>query len=447
MSCSSTRRLALIVLYLVLTTATLTAATETWESHTRTGEYAFAVGDTDRALEEFEAALEIAQRFPPPDRRLETSLGNLARLYEHQSRPAEALPMYQLQVAATEYRVGNESPALLQPLMGTARTAMATGDIPSAEGALLRYRAIAASSDAADPSQHWIALAMLARSCTLQGRDDAALAYQREAVAVLDDARGPTEAERANALESLAQMELLHGDPAAAEALLVRAVELRTADEDGGGAAVMLTAGARTALGAGEAEVAENLGQRALTAAADEGIDTVEIDQVLADAAWMRVRRGSESLGDLYLGASPGPELDLAYQRLMEVHGAVGQDTDPTVIGDNLSRLARVAALRGEVADCAHWQRLFIDLQQELSGANSSAAIAAQDNLVGLFTAAGRTDDAVTANAWLIAMQDEAWGADSPRLRPALERQLELLTAAKLKKQAKAVKKRLKKLK
>jgi hypothetical protein len=70
----------------------------------------------------------------------------------------------------------------------------------------------------------------------------------------------------------------------------------------------------------------------------------------------------------------------------------------------------------------------------------------ASENLVGLLMAADRLDQAVTANAWLIAAQERAWGEDSIRLRPALERQLDLLTRAGLKKQAKQVKKRLKKL-
>lgn len=437
---------ALLVAVIVLT-ASWAAAQSAWEDHTRTGEYAFAVGDTDRALQEFEAALEIAQTYPPPDRRLETSLGNLARFHEHQNRFAEALPMYQLQVAATEYRVGSDSSALLQPLIGLARVAMQTGDIPASEGALVRYRFIAETSGAADPGQLWIALAMLARTCTLQERNDEALAYQREAVSVLDDAHGPTEIERATALESLAQMELLYGDAAAAEELLVRAAELRASDDEGGSIAAMLTAAARTAAGAGEYDVAERLGERALVAAETEGVSRTFIDVILADIAWMRVRRSSDSLGDLYLGASPGPELDVAYQRLMVVHGNIDGSTDPAVTGENLVRLASVAALRGEVDDSAHWQRLFVKFQGEVAGADSAAAITAQENLVGLYTAAERLDNAVTTNAWLIAMEERAWGEDSMRLRPALERQLELLTAAGLKKQAKATKKRLKRLK
>ncbi len=72
--------------------------------------------------------------------------------------------------------------------------------------------------------------------------------------------------------------------------------------------------------------------------------------------------------------------------------------------------------------------------------------MASQENLIGLFTTANQPDKAMTANAWLIAMQERAWGESSSRLRPALERQLDLLTQAGLKKDAKAVKKRLKKL-
>jgi hypothetical protein len=183
-----------------------------------------------------------------------------------------------------------------------------------------------------------------------------------------------------------------------------------------------------------------------MTAAAEEGADVRPVKTILADIAWMRVRRGGDSLGDLYLAASPGPDLDLAYDRLLEIHGAVDPTTDPELIGENLSRLAQVAALRGEVEDCAHWQRLFVDLRIELNGANSSEVIAAQENLVELYTTAGRVDNAIIANAWLITAQERAWGETSPRLRPALERQLDLLTEAGLKKQAKAVKKRLKKL-
>lgn len=435
-----------IVIFVVAVTAALpTAAQSTWESHTRTGEYAFAIGDMAHAESEFRAALEIAQRLPPTDRRLETSLGNLARYYEHQERFSEALPMYQLQVAAAGERLGDDDPGLLDPLLGLARVAMHSGDIPTAEDALRRYRRIAAATGAADPDQRWIALGMLARTCTLQDRDAEALGFQREAVTALADAHGVTDGERATALESLAQMELLHGDADAAESLLVRAAELRAGDDEGGSVSAMLTAAAQTAFGAGRLDVADRLADRALAAAEAEGTDVFPVRRVQADIAWMRVRRGSENLADLYLGASPGPDLDLAYARLLEVH-AHPEKIDAAAVGENLSRLAQVAALRGGAADCAHWQRMVVDFHRERSGAVSAPAMAAQENLIGLFVAAGQIDRAVTANAWLLAAQEGAWGAESPRLRPTLERQLELLSEAGLKKQAKQVRKRLKKL-
>ena len=439
-------RHASVALFLFVLASTSVAAQSTWESHTRTGEYAFAIGDTARAEQEFQAALKIAQRLPPPDERLETSLGNLARLYEHDGRFDQALPMYQLQAASAEVRVGENDPELLQPLLGLARVAMQSGDIPAAEDALQHYRRIAGTTGATDPSQQWVALAMLARTLTLQERDDEALAAQREAVAVLDSAHGPTAVERATALESQAQMELLHGSADAAEDLLVRAAELRASDEEGGGTAVMLTAAAETAFGAGEFEVADRLAARAMTATETEGRNPYDVMKLQADIAWMRVRRGSENLANLYLGASPGPDLDAAYDRLLSIHGAVAEENDPAVIAENLSRLAQVAALRGEVEDCAHWQGLFIDGQRQLFGADSSQAMTAQENLVELLTAAGDHDRALIANEWLITAQERAWGEDSPRLRPVLERQLDLLTRAGLKKQAKQVKKRLKKL-
>jgi tetratricopeptide (TPR) repeat protein len=437
-------RFALAVIATLVCTAA--AAQATWESHTRTGEYAFAIGETERAEQEFRAALALAQQLPPPDLRLETSLGNLAKLYEHGQRFSEALPMYQLQTAAAEARLGNDDPELLDPLLGVARTAIPTGDVPAAEDALRRYRSIAAASEAADPDQHWIALSLLARTLTLQDQPEEALTMQREAVAVLEEANRPTELERAAAIESLAQMELMHGSPDAAENLLVRAAELRAADIEGGSIAEMLTAAAGTAYTAGEFDVAEKLGQQALAAATDEGRDTTPITAVLADVAWMRVQRGTDNLGDLYLAASPGPDLDRAYDRLLAIHGAVDSATSPAAIAENLSRLAQVGALRGEVEDAGHWQRMFVDLERERAGADSDRAMAAQENLIGLYIAAGRIDQAVTANAWLIAAQERAWGETSPRLVPSLERQLDLLTTAGLKKEAKKVKKRLKRL-
>ena len=143
---------------------------------------------------------------------------------------------------------------------------------------------------------------------------------------------------------------------------------------------------------------------------------------------------------------APGPELEQAHERLLAVHGAVYRGTDSETARENLSRLAQVAALQGHVQDSSHWQRLYIDLQRGLTGVDSPEVVAAQENLIGLFRAAGQTDQALIANAWLMATEEQAWGPDSPRLLPTLRRQLDLLTEAGLKKDARALAKRIKKL-
>ena len=69
-----------IAFTLILMIGVSASAQGSWSTHTSAGEYAFARGDLDRAESEFRAALDIAQGFPAGDRRLETSLENLARL-------------------------------------------------------------------------------------------------------------------------------------------------------------------------------------------------------------------------------------------------------------------------------------------------------------------------------------------------------------------------------
>ena len=118
---------------------------------TRGAEYAFARGQMGPAESGFQKALEIAQAFPPGDLRLEVSLENLGRFYEHQSQFAKAQPLYQLLLAAQEYRVGPDDPALLNTLFIVARVSQPLGDLPTVESCLTRFDAIATASDRADP--------------------------------------------------------------------------------------------------------------------------------------------------------------------------------------------------------------------------------------------------------------------------------------------------------
>jgi len=57
-----------------------------------------------------------------------------------------------------------------------------------------------------------------------------------------------------------------------------------------------------------------------------------------------------------------------------------------------------------------------------------------------------RVAGSVQANADLLAAEEAAWGIDDPRLLPTLQRQYDLLRAAKERKAARAVKKRIRAL-
>ena len=430
MSC---RTSALLVLALL--SAGAAAAQSDWGSHTRAGEYAFVRGDFTRAEAEFQAALDIAQKLPAGDPKLEVSLDNLARFYEQRSDYDRALPLYQLELAAAEFRVGEEDPTLLPVLLAVARTAQPLGDVPTVEKNLTRYAQIAEASGAADPDPWWLALEMLARMETLQEHPEEALHWQRRAVEVLEQARRPTDAERAAAMETLAHMELAAGEGAAAENLLVEVAALRTADEGADATADTMAQGAAVAYGAGEMETAERLATRALYATPDAESE-LQARRVLADVSWVRVGRGTDDLEVLLAAASEDQELELADQRLSALEALQdGQDRE------TLARLVQVEALRGRPAEAAQWQRTLLELP--LAPAD---ALAAREDLVLLLAAAGELDQALAENADVLAALEAQYGPDDRRLVPVLQQRVDLLTRAGNKKEAKKLRKRIKKL-
>jgi len=436
--------------HLVLTVAVLAAAAVAgaagqadvrWSHHRETGEYAFAIGDFTRAESELRAALEIAQTFPQGDPRLETSLDELARLLENRSRLDEAQPLYQLEVAAREARLGPDDAGLLDPLAGVARTALAAGDSPTAEAALRRYDRIATASGQADPRQHRMVLDLLARQQVLLGHPEEALGFKRRAVALLDADPSLTPSERADALEGLAGLEIGSGDPAKAESLFQDAAKLRA--EDGGNAAEVLAGGAKAALAAGQVEAAVRLAEDALARKPDAGTE-LAVRRTLADAAWQVMPQGDLRPGDLLTGGADSPELSRAAEALAALlalqearFGPASPEAQAT-----LERIVLVEARRGRAAEAAAAERRLLGMAPP----DSDTARRARTDLVGLLAAAGDTAGAAEANAALIAEQEAAWGADDPRLLPALSRQLDLLTQLKHKREARALKKRIRKL-
>jgi tetratricopeptide (TPR) repeat protein len=417
----------------VLLVTSIATAQGDWSTVTRGAEYAFARGQMDRAESEFQKALEIAQTFPEGDRRLEVSLENLGRFYEHQSLFAKAQPLYQLLLAAQEYRLGADDPELLNSLFILARVSQPLGDLPAVESSLTGYDAIAAATGKADPRQWWQVLAMLARLEIIQEDEAAALVWQRRAVEVLASDTNATGDERAIQFESLAQMELTAGEGARAEHLYVQTAQLRSEEDEADAMSVTMAAGAEAAYAAGEFDTAERLALRALNAHPGRDPELTS-RSVLADVSWARVNRGTDDIEVLLTASSDDEELVRARDRLRSL--VVLEDgADP----ENLARLVQVEALRGQPLEAATWQQQLID------GA-APATLKMQLDLVTLLAAGGNTDQSLAVNAEILADLGQEHGPSDSRLAPVLGQRMNILIDAGRKKEAKKINKQLKKI-
>jgi tetratricopeptide (TPR) repeat protein len=416
------------------------AAQSSWSVHTRAGEYAFARGDLEHAEKEFQAALEIAQGLPAGNLQLETSLENLARLYEHDSDFDSAQPFYQLLLAAKEIRLGMADPALLDTLYAVARVSQPMGDLPTVEESLRRFDEIARETQSADPRQHWQVLEMMARMKVVAEDEDQALAWQRKAVVAIDSDKTATDEERASAIESLANMELKAGEGSAAERLYVQLAELRMLEDEADAVPRTMAHGAIAAFSAGQLDTAERLALRSLDAAPDAGAE-IMARTVLADLSWLKVNRGTDDLGVLLAAAGDSEELTRARDRhrsLLELENPKKRET--------LSRLVQIDALRGDSDNATHWQEQLLELVETDSNATGKAAIGARTDLVTLLAAAGNTDQALRENQRIVAGIEAEHGPTDSRLLPVLEQRMGLFTANGQKREAKKVRKRIKKL-
>jgi tetratricopeptide (TPR) repeat protein len=424
---------------LVTLTAALVAAAD-WDELTRTGEWAFSRGDFERAETAFQDALHATRELPPEDPRIEVSLGNLARLYEHQMRYEEAQPLYQLMLAAREARLGPDHAALLEPLAAIVRTSARIGDTPTTEDSLVRWIELADATGAADPTEHWQMLALLSRTLVLQERGGEALVSQRRAVELATEDPDADPVERAATIETLAQLELLYGEPGRAEGLLDLALDLRT---EAGGAeapAASLAAAAETALGAAESELATRLAVRAVNAAEDRET-RIRALTVLGDAAWLTVGRGATSPSAVLGVATGDADVAATRARLEDLIAELDREPsgDPALRLRTIRRLAVATAMEGDADAAIRWQ-------QEVVDTSPGDPLDPRRELVSLLIAAGRTADAAAENAAVIETLEASVGPDDPRLLGPLRTQQELLSDLGRRKEARAVKKRVRRL-
>ncbi len=441
-------RIVTLAILLTLSITNPLLADSGWGQHTENGEWAFANGDYERAETEFRRAFDIAKTLPENDVRLEESLRNLARLYEHMSEPDRAEPLYLLLLAAQEHRLGTRSPELLETLAALARVAIPVGDHPIALESLETYVAIADDTGLADEDSLRIVLEMLARMYLLEDRGDEALTAQRRATAMVVDNPGLDAEERTASLESLAQLELRFGEPEAAGQALDRLVAIRREHDPESNSAEIFTSAAQTAFGFGEFATATRLAQRALAEATTEEA-VLAATQVQADAAWMLVRRSSESMTDLAGVARDDTALATAAETLATLdqkQSAAMPDEHPDHL-ETLERLTMVNVMGGNLIGAIAFQRRIVEINQATSGPASEATRKALRGLVDLnLLDPTRVGGAADANSALLESQEAAWGPDDSRLLPTLQRQYDLLLNLKEKKAAKKVKKRMGKL-
>ena len=159
--------------------------------------------------------------------------------------------------------------------------------------------------------------------------------------------------------------------------------------------------------------------------------------KVLVGLSWIKVNRGTDDMENLLAAAGDSEELVRARDRLRELILLEGADKRTT-----LTRLAQVEALRGQPASAADWQLQLLEVVTD----DAEAAAAARRDLVTLLAAAGRYDDALAENAVVLADLEAQYGTSDKRLVPVLTQRQTLYESAGNKKQAKKIRKRLKKL-
>jgi hypothetical protein len=345
--------------------------------------------------------------------------------------------MYQLLLAAREHRLGAEHAALLDTLYAVARVSQPMGDLPTVESSLERFAAIAEATGKADPRQYWQVLQMLARMQTVQEKPDRAVEWQRRAAEALADDRRATSEERIQLLLGLAEMELVAENGPAAENLYVEVAELREEEDEADAFPDTMADGAETALNAAVFETSERLAMRATNAHPNANAG-LKARRVLAELSWIKVNRGTSDIENLLAAADANnEELVRARDRLRALIALEGADKRTT-----LTRLVQVEALRGQPASAADWQIQLLEIVAE----DTEAAEAARRDLVTLLAAAGRYDEALAENAAVLADLETRYGPTDKRLLPVLSQRQALYEAAGNKKQAKKVKKRIKKL-
>jgi len=113
-----------------------------WERYNISAQQALAQGKPSEAENFFRLALAEAEKLPPNDAKLPTTLNNLANCLRQQGRYADAEPLYKKAISLKEKSSGLMSKDLAILLENYAKMLRLSGRIPEAENLDTRVHAI-----------------------------------------------------------------------------------------------------------------------------------------------------------------------------------------------------------------------------------------------------------------------------------------------------------------
>lgn len=213
------------VVLLALASGALAGEAE-WSAHNKAAMAAYWRGDHLGAATSFAAALNEAQGFGESDRRLASTINNLALLYSRQGRHADAEALYARAVTLDEKTLGPAHPDLAATLNNIAELYRAQARYAEAEPLYRRSLTIVEKALGPNHTQAGTTLNNLAELYRVQGRAAEAEPLYRRAFAIREKAHGANHPDVAATLGQLAELYRTQGLHAQAEPLYRRALQI-----------------------------------------------------------------------------------------------------------------------------------------------------------------------------------------------------------------------------
>ena len=335
------------------------------------GKYAEAIPIARESLRVAEATFDLEHL------NVETSLYNLASLYDKQGRYAEAEPLYKRALAIREKALGPDHPDVAASLNNLASLYHKQGRYAEAEP--LYKRALAIREKALGPDDPDVALSLndLALLNYEQGRYAEAEPLYKRALAIFEKALGPDQSDVAASSNNLAMLYEKQGRYAEAEPLYKRAVAIRekALGPDHPAVATLLNNLASLYDGQGRCSEAESLYKRALAIREKAlGPDHADVAVSLSNLAMLYDKQGR------YAEAEP-----LCRHALAVYEKALGPDHADVAM--SLNNLALLDYKQGRYAEAEPLSRRALAIQEKALGLDHPDMASSLNNRAILFYA------------------------------------------------------------